>query len=112
MSDPMSMEEALRTRLTETMGQVMFDALVPHLERDAVIIVSGKLALIEAAIAVAQDEKELVEGWIASGTFRKPSPAERQRWKDQMGREWTAVVVQPFVLVQDPKTDSDATIMG
>ncbi|MFO0613295.1 MAG: DUF2288 family protein [Polyangiaceae bacterium] len=108
----MSMEEALRIRLTETMGPVTFEALAPHLERDAVVIVAPKLALIEAAIAVAQDEKELVEGWIASGTFRKPSPTERQRWKDQMGREWTAVVVQPFVLVQDPPTSTDATSFG
>lgn len=112
MSDPMTMDEALRLRLSETMGPVTFEALADHLERDAVVIVAPKLALLEAAIAVAQDEAELVEGWIASGTFRKPSAAERARWKDQMGREWNCVIVQPFVLVQDPQTSTDATSFG
>lgn len=112
MSDSMTMHEALRVRLTETMGPVTFDALAAHLERDAVVIVAQKLALIEAAIAVAEDESELVDGWIKSGTFRKPSAAERARWKEQMGREWICVIVQPFVLVQDPPTDTDATSFG
>lgn len=112
MTEPMTMAEALRVRLSETMGPVTFDALAPHLERDAVVIVAAHLDLVEAGIAVAQDDTEKVSGWIADGTFRKPSASERARWKDQMGREWMSVVVQPFVLVQDPPTSSDLTSMS
>jgi hypothetical protein len=109
MSDPMTLDEALRLRLREMMGPVTFDVLEPHLARDVVVIVAPSLELIEAAIAVAQDDTAQVESWIASGTFRKPSEAERVRWKEQMGREWTSVVVQPFVLVQDPSVSTDLT---
>lgn len=105
----MTMEEALRVRLRETMGPVTFDVLAPHLERDAVVIVAPQLELVDAAVAVAQDDTDKVSAWIADGTFRKPSAAERARWKDQMGREWMSVIVQPFVLVQDPPTSSDLT---
>lgn len=105
----MTLDEALRVRLTETMGPVTFDVLAPHLERDAVVLVASTIELVDAAIAVAQDDTDKVRAWIEDGTFRKPSVSERTRWKDQMGREWTSVVVQPFVLIQDPTTSSDQT---
>lgn len=97
----MSYAEALRIKLTERLGPVFFTDMRAHLERDAVIVISPSLPLIEAAIAVASDEAETVDRWIREGTMRKPSRDERASWPTEEGRTWLAVVVQPFVLVQD-----------
>ena len=103
MSQPMSYAEALRLKLTELMGTVFFSDMRAHLERDAVVVISPELALIEVAIAVANDAASLVEGWIRDGSMRKPSLGERTSWPNDEGRTWLAVVVQPFVLVQDAR---------
>lgn len=99
----MSLEEALRLKLGEAMGPVFFSDLKAHLERDAVIVIAADLPLLDVAVAVAQDDVDLVGGWIASGEMRKPSQAERDSWPADEGRKWTAVVVQPFVLVHDSR---------
>jgi hypothetical protein len=98
----MSLEEAIRTKLTTTKGPVSYTDLLDHLARDAVFVVELSLSLVECGVAVAMDDVARVEGWIASGELRKPSQAERDTWPLETGREWSAVVVHPFVLLQDP----------
>lgn len=99
---PMTLEEGIRTRLTEVLGSVLFADLQAHLARDAVFVVGPTLSLIECGVRVALDDVGAVEGWIASGELRKPSSDERVTWSAAAGRRWMALVVQPFVLVQDP----------
>ncbi len=103
MSDPMTYDEALRIKLAERLGPVFFSDLKAHLERDAVVIIAPTVALLEAAVAVASDDADRVGGWIRDGSMRKPSREERGRWPSEEGRTWLAVVVQPFVLVQDAR---------
>jgi hypothetical protein len=103
MSEPMTFEEALRTKLAERLGPVYFSDMRAHLERDAVILIAPALPLLDAAVAVANDDAERVGRWIADGTMRKPSRRERDAWPTEEGRTWLAVVVQPFVLVQDSR---------
>ena len=97
----MSYDEAVRVKLGEGLGPVLFGDIKSHLERDAVIVIAPELPLLDVAVAVAGDEVETVGAWIESGEMRKPSRAERDAWPLDEGRKWLAVVVQPFVLVQD-----------
>jgi hypothetical protein len=92
----------LRAKLEERLGPVGYGDLSAHLARDAVFVVASSIGLVECGIAVATDDVPLVEGWIASGALRKPSKSEREAWPTHEGRTWHAVVVQPFVLIQDP----------
>ena len=103
MSSPISYVEALRIKLTERLGPVFFADMRAHLERDAVIVISPGVALIEVAVAVADDDAAQVEGWIRDGSMRKPSKRERAEWPNEENRTWLAVIVQPFVLVQDAR---------
>jgi hypothetical protein len=103
MSKPMSYEEALRIKLGDRMGPVFFSDLKAHLERDAVIIVAQELELLDVAVAVANDDADKVKDWIESGKMRKPSLLERDEWPAHEGRTWEAVIVKPFVLVQDAR---------
>ena len=54
-----------------------------------------------APLVTPLDDVDRVQGFIARGELRKPSREERRAWPEEPGRTWTAVVVQPFVLVQD-----------
>jgi hypothetical protein len=92
----------LRAKLEERLGPVVYGDLAAHLARDAVFVVAGSIELVECGIAVATDDVTKVEAWIASGALRKPSKLEREAWPTHEGRSWHAIVVQPFVLIQDP----------
>jgi hypothetical protein len=93
--------QAIRERLESTLGPVFYSDFSAMLKRDAVFVVHRRVALVDCAVAVAMDDDRTVAGWIADGTLRKPSRAERDEWPTQEGRRWSSVVVQPFVLLQD-----------
>jgi hypothetical protein len=97
----MSMPEALEGELKKRLGPVQYSDLRAHLERDGVFIVRADLDLVTCGVAVAMDDVDLVGAWLKEQKLRKPSLAERERWPQEEGRRWMAIVVQPFVLVQD-----------
>ncbi len=93
--------EAIRSKLEQTVGPVLYSDVAAHLGRDAVFIVDSKLSLVAVAVAVAMDDVDEVGAWIASGALRKPTPAEREAWAHDGAKQFLAVVVQPFVLLQE-----------
>ena len=93
---------AIRERLEATLGPVLFSDLAAHLRRGAVLVVAGGRSLIECAIAIAEDDAAEVKAWIDRGDLRRASEDEAATWSASPGRTWIAVVVQPYVLVQDP----------
>ena len=97
----MTMAEAVRAKLEQTIGPVFYADFALHLAHDAVFVVAPSVSLLDCAVAVATDDVEKVERWVASGELRKPSRAERDAWPGNEGRRWLTVVVSPFVLVQD-----------
>lgn len=95
---------ALRERLTQDAGPVHGSDLRAHLARDAVLVVGPSVPLIECAMAVATDDAAAVGRWLAEGAVRRPDASERAAWPDDEARRWVAVVLRPFVLVQDPSS--------
>jgi hypothetical protein len=100
--EPMSLRAATRLRLEETAGVVMYDDLRTHLDRNAVFVVRRRVSLVECGVAVAMDDVDVVRQWIEKGHLRKPSRRELATWPEASERRWRAVVVQPYVLIQDP----------
>lgn len=94
-------ETAIRAKLEETLGPVIATDLHAHLKRDGVFVVDAAVSLIECGVAVAMDDAVKVEAWVGSGALRRPTPEERAAWLASTERSWNAIVVQPFVLVQD-----------
>lgn len=109
MADPIPMPDAIRASLTKRRGPVYFSDLKAHLDRDGVFLVRADLDLVDCGVAVATDDVERVTKWIDASQLRKPSFAEREAWASEEGRRWIAIVVQPFVLVQDAPDERDAT---
>lgn len=98
---PLTLEEGIAHRLRETRGPVAFADLAEHLARDGLFIVAASVDLIACGVAIATDDVDRVRTWIGSGELRKPTQAERDHWRDHTPLDlWTAVIVQPFVLVQ------------
>lgn len=92
----------IRRRLEEDAGPVQGSDLKAHLERDAVLVVAPSIQLLDCALAVATDDAAKVSAWLADATLRRATEDERAEWPADESRRWIAVVVRPFVLVQDP----------
>ena len=100
MSTPDSKREAIRQDLERSLGPADWSLLRHHLARDALILVSTSLELIEVALAVALNEEQKVKAWIESGQIGKPDLDSIQLWEKSPSRSFLCVVVQPFVLIQ------------
>lgn len=92
---------AMRESFQRDIAEVEWRELRVHLQRDAIILVSSKLDLIEAAVAVAEDDKSLVEEWIVSQLIGKPDEDQLASWENELDKPFRMLIVQPFILVQD-----------
>lgn len=75
--------------------------LRPHLQRDAVIVVSHGLHLRDVGRAIALDQKDQVEEWVAKGLMAKPTAAQIASWDERPAKRFLSMIVQPYVLVQE-----------
>ena len=89
-----SLEEKLRSELQET----RWDALALHAERGRLIVVSPKLDLLTAALAIAEDNKSDVETFLTAGLLCKAGEAEIAAYNQEDNPRFQFVIVQPFVL--------------
>ncbi|WP_009546481.1 DUF2288 domain-containing protein [Crocosphaera subtropica] len=92
--------EELRKRLNEDMADVNWNDIKPHAQRDAVIVVHENLNLLDVGVAIAQDDKMVVEHWITEQLISKPSNQQLSDWNINPTQLFKTLIVQPFVLVQ------------
>ncbi len=101
MSTPAKDPDVIRAELAASAGSVFYSDLAAHVKRDAVLLVARELSIVECAVAIATDDVSAVSRWVESGALRKPTLDERAEWSAAVGRRWTTLVVQPYVLAQD-----------
>ena len=82
------------------LAEVTWRELRIHLQRDAVIIVSTELDLVAVGVAVADDDKNLVETWVAANQLGKPTEKQLESWEQEPDKRFQMLIVQPFILVQ------------
>lgn len=75
--------------------------LKDHLERGAIIVVEPDLELAEVAKIVALDDAKIVQDWIDSQRIGKPSAERIAAWNAMPTKEFSFVIAQPFVLIQE-----------
>ena len=97
MSDKPKEEKDFR----DTVLQGFWLDLKDHLERGAIIIVHASLGLQEVADAVTADNAAKVGGWIALGKLTKPTPEQVNAWNEMQAKEFSFVIAQPYVLIQE-----------
>jgi hypothetical protein len=92
----------LRAELEQTIDEAEWEWLMPHAQRDAIVMVAQGLDLLDVGVAIASDNTTSVEHWIGEALIGKPSPEQLVEWAgDRTRRRFKALIVQPYVLVQD-----------
>lgn len=89
----------LRAKLNLETAVIAWDELARHFARGAVLTVDRELDLIEAAAAVAEDDRPRVRAWLDSNSLHRTTTAEARAWTEGRAEVWS-VVVAPWVLVQ------------
>jgi hypothetical protein len=90
----------LQTDLTEALDQATWEWLKPHVSRDAIIVVSATLSLVEVGVAIVNNQTATVEAWITQQLIAKPTVEQLQEWNAQSDLSFAALIVQPYVLIQ------------
>ncbi|VEP15101.1 Uncharacterized conserved small protein [Hyella patelloides LEGE 07179] len=90
----------IKKKLQEDIASISWQEILPHAKRDAVVVINEQLDLLEVAEAIALDETSLVSNWIAEKLIAKPSNAQLTEWNSNPQAEFTAAIVQPFVIIQ------------
>lgn len=95
-------EEAgtLYAKLLGETAAISWQELQPVFARGALLQVAGDCDLVEAALAVAQDDSAKVAQWMANGQLGRLEVEQAQDWLARDPDLW-AVVVAPWVLVQE-----------
>jgi len=91
----------LRTELSETIDEAEWEWLIPHVKRDAVIVVSLDLDLLDVGEAIANDNISSVQRWIDEQLISKPSNQQLGLWNSNQQKRFNTLIVQPYVLVQE-----------
>lgn len=95
------MTQQLRQELAEMVGPAEWQNLIPHAARDNVVLVNPELDLLEVGVAVALDNVSSVQRWISEALITKPTIEQLQNWERDRSHQFLALIVQPYVLIQD-----------
>ncbi len=93
------MTEDIKTQLTEEIADTEWKDLIPHAQRDALIVVVKSLNLVDVGIAIAQDDVQKVQHWISEQLIQKPTAERLGVWNSQPNKKFTTLIVQPYVIV-------------
>ena len=91
----------LKAELTQNLDEAEWEWLIPHVQRDAVILVPIELDLLNVGIAIASDNTLQVQQWIDEQLLAKPSVAQIGEWNGDRTKRFNTLIVQPYVLIQE-----------
>ena len=98
------MGQNLRLELAEMVEPAEWSWLSLHASRDAVVVVDQQLDLVDVGYAIATDDVPRVDRWIAEKLLSKPTAEQLGSWLEADHKRLNALIVQPYVLVQDSVT--------
>ena len=91
----------LKAELTQNLDEAEWEWLIPHVQRDAVILVPIELDLLNVGIAIASDNILQVQKWIDEQLLGKPSVTQIGEWNSDRAKRFNTLIVQPYVLIQE-----------
>lgn len=90
--------DELREKLRAEVMAVPWQALVPHLARGGLLLLAPEVDLLDAAEALARDDKAWVERALREGILGRASDEAAGSLSPE--QRFQCVIVQPFVLAQ------------
>jgi hypothetical protein len=92
---------SIEAQLAEEQADIEWEALIPHSRRDSIIFVHQGLDLVQVGVAIAQDNAAQVQVWIAEQLIHKPTAQQLSQWNQDPKQQFSALIVQPYVLISD-----------
>jgi len=92
--------EELLTRLNKETAKLSWNELERHFARGSVIKVEQGEDLIKTAVLFANDDAKAIEDKLSQGLVVNSTMDDAKTWNERQSEFW-AVVVAPFVLVQE-----------
>jgi hypothetical protein len=96
------LKEINRTKVNLETSRIAWRELQRFFASGAAIYVSGDLDLVEVAFQISEDNKPQVAQWMQTGQVGRVADAQALAWYEANAEVW-AVVVRPYVLVQQEK---------
>ncbi len=96
----------LRLKVNRETARLPWTELIKHFAAGTVVWVANSLDLVDVAVRISHDDKANISQWMNAGLLAKVSDEQAQAWLDANAQLW-AVVVSPFVLVQQDKAVAD-----
>lgn len=92
--------ELIRAKIIAETARIQWLDLQKFYAAGNVISVEPTLDLIDVALAFSQDDKVQVAAWLATEQLSRTTEQQAQQWYQAQAELW-AVVISPWVLVQD-----------
>lgn len=105
-TDADKLEAMLRDEIHSETSKIAWSELQRFFAAGKAIYVAVDLDLVEVAIQVSTDNSELVRQWMDTGKIAPVSDDQARCWIDTDATVW-AVVVKPWVLIQDLKENQN-----
>lgn len=102
MSDPDEHELTSKEKLLLETAKIAWKELQYFFAAGHAVYVSTELDLVSVAHHIANDDREIVENWMNSGKIDHVNNEQARDWYENNAMVW-AVVVKPYVLVQDDR---------
>ncbi|MDB4262837.1 DUF2288 domain-containing protein [Porticoccaceae bacterium] len=95
--------QALIARLNSETAKISWQELQKHYASGNVLGVAAGADLIQVAIALNEDNATQVQSWLSDKSVFEVTDEQAMEWFESQTILW-ALVIPPFVLVQEPKT--------
>lgn len=89
-----------REKLISETARISWKELEPFFAKGSLIWVASELDLIDAALAISEDDSQKVKAWMDNKQMDKVSTEQALEWLNGEPELWS-VVAAPWVLVQE-----------
>jgi len=104
-TDAEKLQALLKAEILSETSKIPWSELQRFFAAGKAVYVSLELDLIEVAVQVSNDNSNLVRQWMDTAKVAPVSDVQARYWIDNDAIVW-AVVVKPWVLVQEIKENS------
>jgi hypothetical protein len=95
----------LRLKVNRETARLPWTELLKHFAAGNVVWIANSLDLVDVAVRISHDDKANIGQWMNAGLLAKVSDEQAAGWLETNAELW-AVVVSPFILVQQEKAAS------
>jgi len=92
----------LRLKVNRETARLPWTELLKHFAAGNVVWIADSLDLVDVAVRISHDDKAHIGQWMNAGLLAKVSDEQAATWLETNAQLW-AVVVSPFILVQQEK---------